>query len=70
LRGQDENQGFMFTYLSQQWVPKSHPLRTIKAFADRVLMKMDPTFLENIIDTKGFIENHVFLSNLLNLAIW
>jgi hypothetical protein len=59
----------MFTYLSQQGVPKSHPLRTIKAFADRVLVDMDPTFLEKIIDTKGFIVNHAFFSNLLNLAI-
>ena len=45
MRGQDENQGFMFTYLSpEQRVPKSHPLRTIKAFADTVLKEMNPTF--------------------------
>jgi transposase len=35
----------MFSYLSpEQRVPKSHPLRTIKAFADRVLKEMTPTF--------------------------
>lgn len=45
MRGQDENQGFMFTYLSpEQRVPQSHPLRTIKAFADTVLKEMNPTF--------------------------
>ncbi len=45
MRGQDENQGFMFTYLSpDQRVPRSHPLRTIKAFADMVLKEMNPTF--------------------------
>lgn len=45
MLGQDANQGFMFTYLSpEQRVPKSHPLRTIKAFADRVLKELNPTF--------------------------
>ena len=45
MRGQDENQGFMFTYLSpEQRVPMSHPLRTVKAFADSVLKEMNPTF--------------------------
>jgi len=35
----------MFTYLSlEQRVPKSHPLRTIKSFSDRVLKEMNPTF--------------------------
>lgn len=45
MRGQDENQGYMFTYVSpEQRVPKNHPLRTIKAFADTVLKEMNPTF--------------------------
>lgn len=45
MRGQEENQGFMYTYLSpEQRVPKSHPLRTIKDFADAVLKEMSPTF--------------------------
>lgn len=47
MRGQEENQGFIFTYLSpEQRVPKNHPLRTIKAFADVVLKEMNPTFKE------------------------
>lgn len=47
MRGEDENQGFMFTYLSpEQRVPKNHPLRTIKAFADTVLKEMNATFKE------------------------
>ena len=41
MRGEDENQGFMFTYLSpEQRVPKDHPLRMIKGFADTVLKEM------------------------------
>lgn len=45
MRGQEENQGFMFTYLSpEQRVPKSHPLRRVKAFADRVLKEMSSLF--------------------------
>ncbi len=45
MRGEDENQGFMFTYLSpEQRVPEDHPLRTIKAYADRVLKEMNATF--------------------------
>ena len=45
MRGQEENQGFMFTYLSsEQRVPEDHPLRMMKAFADAVLKEMNPTF--------------------------
>jgi len=45
MRGPEENQGFMFTYLSpEQRVPEDHPLRTIKAFADTVLKEMNATF--------------------------
>ena len=45
MRGQEENQGFMFTYLSsEQRVPEDHPLRMIRAFADAVLKEMNPTF--------------------------
>lgn len=45
MRGQDDKQGYMFTYLSpDDRVPQDHPLRTIKAFADAVLKEMNPTF--------------------------
>lgn len=45
MRGQEENQGFMFTYLSpEQRVPENHPLRLIKAYADAVLKELSPTF--------------------------
>lgn len=45
MRGQEENQGFMFTYLSpEQRVPANHPLRLIKAYADTVLKELNPTF--------------------------
>ena len=45
MRGQEENRGFMFTYLSsEQRVPEDHPLCMIKAFADAFLKEMNPTF--------------------------
>lgn len=45
MRGQDKNQGFMFTYLSpEQRIPKNHPLRVIKAIAQDVLKSLNPTF--------------------------
>ena len=45
MRGQEENQGFMFTYLSsEQRVPEDHRLRMMKAFADAFLKEMNPTF--------------------------
>jgi transposase len=45
MRGEDGNQGFMFTYLSpEQRVHEEHPLRTIKAYANAVLKEMNPTF--------------------------
>ena len=44
MRGQEENQGFMFTYLSsEQRVPEDHRLRMMKAFADAFLKEMNPT---------------------------
>ena len=45
MRGQEENRGFMFTYLSsEQRVPEDHRLRMMKAFADAFLKEMNPTF--------------------------
>ena len=45
MRGQEENQGFMFTYLSsEQRVPEDHRLHMMKAFADAFLKEMNPTF--------------------------
>lgn len=45
MRGTNEEQGFIFTYLSpEQRVPQGHPLRTIKANVDAVLKGMSPTF--------------------------
>lgn len=45
MRGEEEKQGFMYTYLSpEQRVPANHPLRRIKLYADAVLKEMNPTF--------------------------
>jgi len=45
MRGENETQGHMFTYLSpEQRVPKDHPLRKIKENADQVLKQLSPTF--------------------------
>jgi transposase len=45
MRGENETQGHMFTYLSpEQRVPADHPLRAVKASADQVLKDLSPTF--------------------------
>jgi hypothetical protein len=45
MRGENETQGHMFTYLSpEQRVPKDHPLRSIKESADQVLKELSTTF--------------------------
>jgi len=45
MRGQQENQGYMFSYLSpEDRVPEDHPLRRIKALADEALGSLSGTF--------------------------
>lgn len=45
MRGHEENQGFMFSYVSlEDRVPPDHPLRRIKVLADEVLKGLSRTF--------------------------
>ena len=45
MRGDNDTQSFMFTYLSpEQRIPKDHPLRDIKSFADEALKTLSPIF--------------------------
>lgn len=45
MRGHEENQGFMFSYVSpEERVPADHPLRRIKALADAALRELSRTF--------------------------
>ncbi len=45
MRGHEENQGFMFSYLSpEERVPAEHPLRRIKEMADGALRSLSRTF--------------------------
>jgi transposase len=45
MRGHEENQGYMFSYLSpEDRVPAAHPLRRIKAMADTALRSLSRTF--------------------------
>lgn len=45
MRGHQENQGYMFSYLSpEERVPAHHPLRRVKALADKALKSMSRTF--------------------------
>ena len=45
MRGDDHQQGGMFSYLSpEQRVPQDHPLRAIRAMVDAVLREMSPQF--------------------------
>ena len=45
MRGEDRQQGAMFSYLSpEQRVPQDHPLRAIRGIVDAVLKEMSPEF--------------------------
>ena len=45
MRGADHQQSTMFSYISaERRVPKDHPLRSIRAMADRALKELGPRF--------------------------
>lgn len=45
MRGTDQQQGAMFSYISpEQRVPREHPLRAIRAITDPVLKELSPEF--------------------------
>jgi transposase len=45
MRGADHQQSSMFSYISaEQRVPKDHPLRAVRAMADRALKELGPSF--------------------------
>jgi transposase len=47
MRGHDEQQGGMFSYISaEQRVPQDHPLRRIRAMTDTALQAMSPLFTQ------------------------
>ena len=47
MRGDDKQQAWMFSYVTmEQRIPADHPMRRIRAMADRALGKMDGVFAE------------------------
>src|ERR1700683_3035517 len=45
MRGADEQQAAMFSYLSpEERVPMDHPLRAIRQICDKILQQMSPLF--------------------------
>jgi hypothetical protein len=45
VRGDDEQSGHLFSYLSpEQRVPADHPLRTIRVMTDEALRRLSPRF--------------------------
>src|SRR6202453_1838732 len=45
MRGNDEHQGAVFSYIGlEQRVPKDHPLRAIRSMADQALRELDAEF--------------------------
>ena len=45
MRGSDEQQEWMFSYISaEKRVPKDHPLRTIRTMVDVILKDLSPLF--------------------------
>lgn len=72
MRGANEEQGFMFTYLSpEQRVPKDHPLRIVKRQADAVLKGLNQTF-EAMYSTVGrpSIPPERLLKSILLMALY
>ena len=46
MRGEDQKQEAMFSYVSpQKRVPEDHPLRGIRAMVDTILKEMSPRFV-------------------------
>ncbi|MGA2813788.1 MAG: IS5/IS1182 family transposase, partial [Candidatus Acidiferrum sp.] len=45
MRGNEQEQGFVFSYLSaEQRVRQDHPLRAIRAMVDQALKELSPEF--------------------------
>ena len=45
MRGDDEQTGYLFSYLSpEQRVPADHPLRAIRTMTDDALRRLSPRF--------------------------
>jgi transposase len=52
MRGDDKQQSAMFSYVTmEQRIPSAHPMRRIRAMADRALEKMDAVFDELYAET-------------------
>lgn len=53
MRGNDEHQGAMFSYISpEQRVPQEHPLRPIREMVNEILKELSPSF-SRIYSTQG-----------------
>ena len=45
MRGQDEQQGVMYSYVNIEYrIPADHPLRSIRPMMDRSLEELSPVF--------------------------
>jgi hypothetical protein len=52
MRGNDQKQDAMFSYVSpEQRVPTEHPLRALRAMMDDILKEMSPRFAKLYADT-------------------
>ena len=52
MRGNDQKQDAMFSYVSpEQRVPAEHPLRPLRAMMDDILKEMSPRFAKLYADT-------------------
>jgi transposase len=52
MRGNDQKQDAMFSYLSpEQRIPAEHPLRPLRAMMDDILKEMSPRFAKLYADT-------------------
>ena len=56
MRGTDEQQNWMFSYISaEKRVPQDHPLRTIPTMVDVILNDLSPLF-EGLVRMRNLME--------------
>jgi transposase len=72
MRGENENQSYMFSYLSpEERIPKNHPIRKIKELADKALKNLSGTFDKMYSDTgRPSIPPETLLKSQILIALY
>ena len=58
MRGTDQQQGHVFSYISpEQRVRKDHPLRPIRTMVDKVLKELSPEFKQDVFQSGASVDS-------------